>query len=78
MKLRRGMIVRLGDGSIHLVRHVFRFPANTKYRKKGPVMFNSSEWLWHDVYDSDVEILGFAKGLTKPPTIKRKKNYDKR
>lgn len=73
------MIVQLADGSTHLVWHVFRWRANTKYRKKGAAMFQSAEWIWHRIYDDDVTILGFAKGLNKPLTIKkRKKHYDKR
>lgn len=60
-RLRRGMYVRLSDGSIELVTAVFRLPANTKFRKKGCVVFQSFEWLTHQVYNNDVEILGFSK-----------------
>ncbi len=53
------MYVQLSDGSIELVTAVFRLPANTKFRKKGCVVFQSDEWIFHQVYDSDVKILGF-------------------
>lgn len=39
-RLRRGMYVRLSDGSIELVTAVFRLPANTKFRKKDASYFN--------------------------------------
>lgn len=55
------MYVQLADGSIELVTAVFRFPANTKFRKKGRVMFQSKNWLWHTAYSDDVKILGFLK-----------------
>lgn len=58
-KLKRGMLVRLSDGSTELVTAVFRFPANTKFRKKGRLMFQSKNWVYHDA--SSVKILGFYK-----------------
>lgn len=58
-KLKRGMLVRLSDGSTELVTSVFRFPANTKFRKKGRLMFQSKNWVYHDA--KDVNILGFYK-----------------
>lgn len=58
--LRRGMRVQMPDGSIEVVTAVFRFPANTKFRKKGCVMFQSKNYIWWPVYaDGDVKILGF-------------------
>lgn len=60
-RLRRGMSVQLSDGSIELVTAVFRFPANTKFRKKGCTMFQSKNWIWHPAYSDDVKILGFLK-----------------
>lgn len=59
--IRRGMYVMFTDGSIEKVTAVFRFPANTKYRKKGRVIFQSKSWIWHDAYSKDVRILGFQK-----------------
>ena len=53
------MYVQLADGSIELVTAVFRLPANTKFRKKGRVMFQFKNWLWHTAYSDDVKILGF-------------------
>lgn len=58
-KLRRGMLVKLSDGSIELVTGIFRFPANTKFRKKGKLMFQSKNYIWHDV--ESVKVLGFLK-----------------
>lgn len=55
------MSVQLADGSIELVTGVLRFPANTKFRKKGRVMFHSKNWIWHTAYSDDVKILGFLK-----------------
>lgn len=60
-RLKRGMYVQLSDGSIELVTAVFRFPANTKFRKKGCTMFQSKNWIWHTAYSDDVKILGFLK-----------------
>lgn len=58
-KLKRGMLVRLSDGSTELVTGVFRFPANTKFRRKGRLMFQSKNWIYHDA--EGVKILGFHK-----------------
>lgn len=60
-RLRRGMSVQLSDGSIELVTATFRFPADTKYRKVGRLMFQSKEWICHTAYSDDVKILGFIK-----------------
>jgi len=60
-RLKRGMYVQLSDGSIELVTAIFRFPANTKFRKKGCTMFQSKNWIFHPVYSDDVKILGFVK-----------------
>lgn len=59
--LRRGMYVQLADGSIELVTAIFRLPANTKFRKKGRMMFQSDNWLCHTAYSDDIKILGFLK-----------------
>lgn len=55
------MYVQLADGSIELVTAIFRLSANTKFRKKGCMMFQSDNWLWHTAYSDDVKILGFLK-----------------
>lgn len=60
-RLRRGMYVQLSDGSIELVTCTFRWPANTKFRKKGRMMFQSKNWVWHTAYSDDVKIVGFLK-----------------
>lgn len=60
-RLLRGMSVRFPDGHIEVVTSIFRFPTNTRFRKKGRVMFQTKNWLWHTAYDDNVEILGFKK-----------------
>ncbi len=55
------MSVRFPDGHIEVVTSTFRFPANTRFRKKGRAMFQTKNWLWHTAYDDNVEILGFKK-----------------
>ena len=60
-RLIRGMYVQLVDGSIELVTATFRLSANTKFRKKGRMMFQSDNWIWHTAYSDDVKILGFLK-----------------
>lgn len=73
-RLRRGMYVQLSDGSIELVTHTFRCPANTKFRKKGCMMFQSKNWVWHTVYSDDVQILGFLKS-NQNGSIRSNKNH---
>lgn len=63
--LRRGMLVRLSDGSTELVKQVFRFPANTKFRKRGCVMFQSKNYVYYPVYSNSVQILGFQNKKNK-------------
>ena len=60
-RLIRGMYVQLADGSIELVTATFRLSANTKFRKKGRMMFQSNNWIWHTAYSDDVKILRFLK-----------------
>lgn len=60
-KLKRGMLIQYPDGRIDRVLSTFRFPANTKYRKKGPKMYSDSEYIWASLQDSDFKILGFVK-----------------
>ena len=59
-KLRRGMFVKFPDGTIERITHIFRYPANTKYRKAGPILFQTDEYLWATL-TPDIKILGFVK-----------------
>lgn len=73
-RLKRGMYVQLSDGSIELVTGTFRFAPNTKFRKKGRMMFQSDNWLWHTAYSDDVKILGFLK-TNKNECIRSDQHY---
>lgn len=73
-RLKRGMFVQLSDGSIELVTAVFRFSANTKFRKKGCTMFQSKNWIWHTAYSDDVKILGFSK-VNQNGNYRNNQNY---
>lgn len=59
-KLRRGMLVQFPDGTIERVTRTFRFPANTKWRKAGPRLFQTDEYLWATP-TPDIKVLGFVK-----------------
>lgn len=44
-RLKHGMYVQLSNGSIELLTDTFRFAPNTKFHKKGSMMFQLDNWL---------------------------------